>query len=91
MKIFRFIEDKIVKTTSIITRLYYKGAVKVWDVRIGRVLKELTDHTSSVTCVKFHPHEFLLASCAADKVLNFWDMEKFQLISSIDRQAYPIR
>lgn len=34
---------------------------------MNRVLKEFTDHMNSVTCVEFHPHEFLLASGSADR------------------------
>lgn len=65
--------------------------MKVWDVRNGRVIEEFTEHAGSVSCVKFHPHEFLLASCGSDRVINFWDMEKFQLVSNTDKKMSQIR
>lgn len=67
------------------------GLVKVWDVRVGKVLQEFVEHTSAVTCVKFHPHEFLLASCGTDRTVNFWDMEKFQLVSKFEKDNTSIR
>lgn len=71
--------------------MLFSGIVKVWDVRVGKVLQEFNEHTSSVTCIKFHPHEFLLASCGADKTVNFWDMEKFQLVSKFEKEQTSIR
>lgn len=63
----------------------------MWDVRVGKVLQEFMEHTSAVTCVKFHPHEFLLASCGTDRTVNFWDMEKFQLVSKFEKDNTSIR
>lgn len=71
--------------------LIFTGIVKVWDVRVGKVLQEFIEHTSAVTCVKFHPHEFLLASCGSDRTVNFWDMEKFELVSKFDKDQTSIR
>lgn len=71
--------------------MLFSGIVKVWDVRVGKVLQEFIEHTSPVTCVKFHPHEFLLASCGTDKTVNFWDMEKFQLVSKFEKEQTSIR
>lgn len=74
-----------------VTYIFLSGLVKVWDVRVGKVLQEFVEHTSPVTCVKFHPHEFLLASCGSDKTVNFWDMEKFQLVSKFEKDNTSIR
>lgn len=60
-------------------------------MRVGKVLQEFIEHTAAVTCVKFHPHEFLLASCGADRTVNFWDMEKFQLVSKFEKDNTSIR
>lgn len=65
--------------------------MKVWDVRVGKVLQEFVEHTAGVSCVKFHPHEFLLASCGADRTVNFWDMEKFELVSKFEKDNTSIR
>ncbi|KAI4464785.1 katanin p80 subunit [Holotrichia oblita] len=58
------------------------ASVKIWDLRVGRVLREFKDHINSVTCVEFHPHEFLLASGSVDRTVNFSDLENFNLVSS---------
>lgn len=56
------------------------------------MLREFSDHKGSATCVEFHPHEFLLASGSADRVVHFWDLESFQLVSSTEAaNASPIR
>lgn len=75
----------------ILFNLLYTGLVKVWDVRVGKVLQEFAEHNAAATCVKFHPHEFLLASCGLDRTVNFWDMEKFQLVSKFEKDNSPIR
>lgn len=46
---------------------------------MGRVLKEFSEHNNSITCVEFHPNEFLLASGSSDRTVNFWDLESFQV------------
>lgn len=66
------------------------GLVKLWDVRVGRQLQELSDHTAAVLAVEFHPHEFLLASGSADRTVNFWDLENFQLVSTTEKDTGPI-
>ncbi|CAB0032846.1 unnamed protein product [Trichogramma brassicae] len=64
----------------------------LWDLRAGRQLREFSNHTGPATCVEFHPHEFLLASGGADRVVHFWDLESFQLVSSTDQaNSAPIR
>lgn len=47
---------------------------------MNRVLKEFTDHMNSVTCVEFHPHEFLLASGSADRQEPTLSPKKIQLL-----------
>lgn len=64
---------------------------KVWDLRAGRLLSELREHTASVTEVVFHPHEFLLASGGADRRVLFWDLENFTLVSNSEPETSGIR
>lgn len=63
----------------------------MWDLRVGRQLKEFTQHKRSATTVEFHPQEFLLASGSSDKTVNFWDLESFKLVSSTEQNTTPIR
>lgn len=65
---------------------------QLWDLRAGRQLREFSDHKGPATCVEFHPHEFLLASGSSDRVVHFWDLESFQLVSSTESSnASPVR
>ncbi|XP_046400090.1 katanin p80 WD40 repeat-containing subunit B1 isoform X2 [Ischnura elegans] len=38
-----------------------------------------------VTCVEFHPHEFLLASGTTHRVVRFWDLENLSLVSTSEQ------
>lgn len=58
------------------------STVKIWDLRVNRVLKEFKDHINPVSCVEFHPHEFLLASGSIDRSVNFFDLENFNVVST---------
>ncbi|KAG8233220.1 hypothetical protein J437_LFUL013274 [Ladona fulva] len=40
-----------------------------------------------VTCVEFHPHEFLLASGTSHRIVKFWDLENLSLVSTSERDA----
>lgn len=64
---------------------------QIWDIRVGRVLSEFSDHTGPVTDVEFHPHEFLLASGSLDRTVKFWDLETFSLVSSSLPDVPPVR
>jgi len=73
-----------------ILNLYFYS-LQVWDLRAGRLLSELREHTASVTEVVFHPHEFLLASGGADRRVLFWDLENFTLVSNSEPETSGIR
>lgn len=53
----------------------------MWDIRTGRVIQEFSDHFSAVTCVEFHPHEFLLATGSIDRSVHLFDLENFASVS----------
>ncbi len=65
--------------------------MQVWDIRVGKVLTEFSDHRGPVTDVEFHPHEFLLASGSLDRTVKFWELETFSLISSSVPDTPPVR
>ena len=54
-------------------------------------MTEFLDHGGPVYDVEFHPHEFLLASASADKTVNFWDLESFNLVSKSEKDSGPVR
>jgi katanin p80 WD40 repeat-containing subunit B1 len=63
----------------------------LWDLRSGKLLKELSGHKSSVSCAEFHPNEFLLASGSTDRRVMFWDLESFKMVSMTEADCGPIR
>ena len=64
---------------------------QIWDLRAGKMMTEFHDHGGPVYDVEFHPHEFLLASASADRTVNFWDLESFNLISKSEKDTGPVR
>jgi hypothetical protein len=46
--------------------------IKLWDVQTKQLLKELTDHVDSVTCVAFNRNGNLLLSGSDDKSVKVW-------------------
>lgn len=67
------------------------GTVKMWDLGTSKVIQEFKQHTSGVSCLQFHPCEFLLATGSSDKTVKFWDLETFDLVSTTNPEAKPIR
>jgi katanin p80 WD40 repeat-containing subunit B1 len=55
------------------------------------MMTEFHDHSGPVYEVEFHPHEFLLASASADRTVNFWDLENFNLVSKSEKDSGPVR
>ncbi|QLE44647.1 hypothetical protein FD723_03760 [Nostoc sp. C052] len=50
------------------------GSVRWWDVRDGRCLTKLNDHTNGVRCVAFSPNGCFLASGSDDQTIRLWDV-----------------
>ena len=43
---------------------------QIWDLVANKQLSELAGHTHSVTGLHFHPVEYLLGTCSADKTIK---------------------
>lgn len=70
--------------------LYYiifPGLIRLIDVRTGKLLKQFSEHIFPVTSIRFHPSEYLLCSGGTDGVLNFYDLEKFTVVSKTDNNV----
>jgi WD40 repeat protein len=50
------------------------GAVLLWDVTTGELLRKLLGHSASVMNVSFHPQRNMLASGSYDSAIRIWDL-----------------
>ena len=56
------------------------GAVILWDLQLGRIVKELRGHTQAVTDVAFESTGQSLFSCALDRQVLVWSLPGGQLL-----------
>ena len=63
------------------------GGVALWDVAGGKALCTLAPPTGdAVTSIQFHPHQLLLATCAADRSARVWCLETFRPVMDVTTQ-----
>jgi WD40 repeat protein len=49
--------------------------IRLWDLRIGRLIQKLEGHTWPVNGVAFSPNERLAVSCSSDQTARVWDLD----------------
>ncbi|KAH9274498.1 hypothetical protein BASA83_003131 [Batrachochytrium salamandrivorans] len=52
------------------------GALKLWDLEHAKVIRTLSGHKSSATCVQFHPFGEFFASGSSDSTVRLWDVRR---------------
>lgn len=62
-----------------------EGSIFIWDIRMGTQIMDFITNALAVTCIQFHPDEFLLAAGRKDGTVDLYDLEKIKLISTMDR------
>ncbi|CAF1565972.1 unnamed protein product, partial [Didymodactylos carnosus] len=67
------------------------AAIRMWDVKGGRFIKDLLDHQGPVNTIEYHPKELLLASGSSDKRIKFWDLDKYQTICETPQELSAIK
>src|SRR5581483_10588413 len=50
------------------------GAIRIWDVATGRLLRSPAGHTSTVLAVAFSPNSQQLATAGADGCVRLWNV-----------------
>lgn len=67
-----------------------RQAVRVWNVGTGRLVQSLTGHTGKVTAVTANPiNASAVASCAADRSVKLWGLEKGYCIKTLLCHSTP--
>jgi WD40 repeat protein len=59
------------------------GSLLLWDVRTGKLLKELIGHVGHVIGVAFQPQGTLLASSSFDSIVKLWDVTTGECIHTL--------
>ncbi|XP_017120550.1 katanin p80 WD40 repeat-containing subunit B1 isoform X1 [Drosophila elegans] len=60
-----------------------EGSILIWDIRKSKQIMEFiaVPPVTAITCVQFHPFEFLLAAGRIDGTVSIYDLEHQQLVS----------
>ncbi|EDW82197.1 uncharacterized protein Dwil_GK25250 [Drosophila willistoni] len=60
-----------------------EGSILIWDIRKSQQIMEFLAEPpkTPITCIQFHPFEFLLAAGRADGTVSIYDLEHQQLVS----------
>lgn len=57
--------------------------VRLWDIRMGQLLKTLQGHTNQVWSVAFSPQGKTLASGSSDETIKLWDVETGECLQTL--------
>jgi WD40 repeat protein len=65
--------------------------LKVWNAKIGQLVRTLKGHTGIVWCVAFSPDGKRLASASADWTVKLWDTETGKVICTLNEHSDEVR
>ncbi|XP_067634521.1 katanin p80 WD40 repeat-containing subunit B1 isoform X2 [Eurosta solidaginis] len=74
-----------------------EGSVIIWDIRKSKQIMEFTEQppAAAITCIQFHPFEFLLAVGRVDGTVCIYDLESQVRISQTETESqfygHPIK
>lgn len=71
-------DDAIIVTAS------DSNIVNVWDIKTGKLIKELEGHTSKVQVISISKDGKFIAIGFADCTIKLWDTKKFGLVQTLD-------
>ncbi|BBM86614.1 protein kinase domain-containing protein [Candidatus Uabimicrobium amorphum] len=61
----------------------YDGTLRVWDIKSGQLVHQLSGHTSGINSVAFTPDGSFVISGSDDKTLRIWDIESGQCMCTL--------
>ena len=69
------------------------GSVKLWDIRLtNKSLKEISDkNQKSINCVEFNNYEMAFAYGGKDKMIRYYNLEKFNKVGQTSADRLPIQ
>ena len=62
---------------------------QIWDLQAGKEMHTLEGHRGGVLRVRFHPKEFLVASCSEDRTVRQWDVEAGKAMQHTTKVSAP--
>ena len=69
----------------------HDGAVRVWDVQMGRLVQALHGHTRRISTVRFTPDGGLIVSSSYDETIRLWDAHSGQLRHLLHKHSQAVR
>jgi len=69
----------------------YDKSIKLWALRLGKPLHNLTRHSHRVTCVAISPNGQILASGSFDKTIKLWSLSTGKLLNTLVSRADRVR
>lgn len=67
------------------------GAIRVWDLPIGRELRAVPAHAGIVTALAFHPTGSLFVSGGVDRAIHAWDARTGRRLRTFAGHESPVR
>lgn len=67
------------------------GSVIIWDIRTTNKVMEFQETASPVTCITFHPSDFILAAGRNDGTVDLYDLETKSIISRADGNGHTVK
>ncbi|GMH00433.1 hypothetical protein Nepgr_002272 [Nepenthes gracilis] len=67
------------------------NVVKVWDLIVEKLLHDFKFPAGHIKFIAFHLLEFLSATGSADKTVEFWELETFEMVGSARAEATRVR
>ena len=68
------------------------GVIKLWDLRTNKCIKEIYDkEQKSIYCIEFNNYEKAFAYGGKDKILRYYNYEKFEKIGQTSADRLPIQ
>ncbi|XP_030379353.1 katanin p80 WD40 repeat-containing subunit B1 [Scaptodrosophila lebanonensis] len=67
----------------------FEGSIIIWDIRKSKQIMEFVEEppVAAITCIQFHPFEFLLVAGRVNGTVCIYDLEHQKLISKTDNSS----